>query len=63
LNALSVSPRKIYLQELGLHVLAGHEIEQLQVEILANGGSGHLNGTAWSGTLEGEKRASEQHST
>jgi hypothetical protein len=43
-----------YLQEFGFHVLASHQVGQLQVKIDSDTSSGHLDGTARCRTLEGD---------
>lgn len=44
---ISQHRRKTYLEELRLHVLTGHQVGELEIQLDANGGRGHLDGTAW----------------
>lgn len=44
---MHISGSGAYLEELGLHVFTGHQVGELKVQLHANGGRGHLDGTAW----------------
>lgn len=51
-DEFSTSSFKTYLEEFRLHVLAGHQVGQLKVQLDANGRGRHLDGTARRGSWQ-----------